>query len=54
MKLLTGSLKGKDWEEVLPEEEQGLWRKILKGFLKLPEITIPKFCVPSEDESGLD
>ena len=41
MKLFTGSLKGKDWEEVLLEEEQETWRQILKGYVRLPKIIIP-------------
>ena len=46
MKLLTGSLKGKGWDEVLPEQDQILWREILKGYVKLPKIIIPRFCLP--------
>ena len=49
MKLLTGSLKGKDWDEVLPDEDQKLWREILKGYVELPNITIPRFCLPSNE-----
>ena len=49
MKLLTGSLKGKDWEEILPEEDQKMWREILKGYVELPNITIPRFCLPSNE-----
>jgi len=52
MKLLTGSLKGKDWDEILPEVEQDLWREILKGYVKLPKITIPRFCLPSKKFSN--
>ena len=48
MKLLTGSLKGKDWEEVLPEEDQETWRQILKGYVNLSDITIPRLCVPGK------
>ena len=43
MKLLMGSLKGKKWEEVLPEEDQIMWREILKGYVELPNITIPVY-----------
>ena len=46
MKLLTGSLKGKDWNETLPEQDQIQWREILKGYVRLPEIIIPRFCLP--------
>ena len=42
MKLLTGSLKGKGWEEVLPEDDQTVWREILKGYVDLPNIVIPR------------
>ena len=35
----------------MPDEEQGIWREILKGYVKLPEITIPRYCVPSKDVS---
>ena len=47
MKLLTSSLKGKGWDEVLPEKEQIVWREILKGCVELPNIVIPRFCLPS-------
>ena len=49
MKLLMGSLKGKAWEEILPEEDQRTWREILKGYVDLPNISIPRFCLPSND-----
>ena len=49
MKLLTGSLKGKEWEEILPEEDQRMWREILKGYVELPKITIPRFCLPKDE-----
>ena len=48
MKLLTGSLKGKECKEILPEEDQIMWREILKEYVDLPGITIPKFCLPSD------
>ena len=54
MKLLTGSLKGKDWEEVLPEEDEKMWREILKGYVELPNITIPRFCLPRNELCSLD
>ena len=47
-----GSLKGKEWEEVLPEEGQIMWREILKGYVELPNTTIPRFCLPSNDVSS--
>ena len=47
MKLLTGSLKGKGWDEVLPEGDQIVWIEILKGYVDLPNIVIPRFCLPS-------
>ena len=49
MKLLTGSLKGKEREEILPEDDQKMWREILKGYVELPNITIPRFCLLSND-----
>ena len=52
MKLLTSSLKGKGWEEVLPEEDQTVWREILKGYVDLPNIVIPRFCLPSNEVSS--
>ena len=52
MKLLTGTLKGKGWEEVLSEEDQTVWRKILKGYVDLPNIVIPRFCLPSNEVSS--
>ena len=52
MKLLTGTLKGKDWEEVLPEQDQAQWREILKGYVELPNITIPRFCLPGSGKSS--
>ena len=52
MKLLTGSLKGREWEEVLPKEDQTTWREILKGYVDLRGITIPRFCLPSDKISS--
>ena len=52
MKLLTGSLKGKDWNEILPEQDQNQWREILKGYVNLPDITIPRFCLPGLAKSS--
>ena len=49
MKLLTGSLKGKGWEEVLPEGDQIVWREILKGYVDLPNIIISRFYLPSNE-----
>ena len=51
MKLLTASLKGKEWDEVLPDEDQEVWRNILKGYVDLPKITIPRFCLPGKNGS---
>ena len=51
-KLLTGFLKGKDWDEILPDEDQGTWREILKGYKDLPEITIPRCCLQRKEISG--
>ena len=48
MKLQTSSLKGKEWDEVLPAEDQEKWREILKSYVNLPEIMIPRFCLPSK------
>lgn len=36
MKLVTGSLKGKVWDEVLPEEDHMVWKEILKGYVDSP------------------
>jgi len=52
MKLLTGSLKGKEWDEVLPEQDQNQWREVLKGYIKLPDITISRFCLPGPGKSS--
>ena len=49
MKLFTGSLKGKEREEILPEDDQKMWREILKGYIELPNITIPRFCLPRNE-----
>ena len=51
MKLQTSSMKGKDWDEVLPDQDQERWREILKGYVNLPEIKIPRFCLPSKRDS---
>ena len=51
MKLQTRSLKGKEWDEVLPDEDQEKWREILKSYVNLPEIVIPRFCLPSERDA---
>ena len=48
MKLQTSSLKGKDWDEVLPAEDQEKWREILKSYVNIPEIIIPRFCLPEK------
>ena len=51
MKLKTSSLKGKEWDEVLPEQDQETWRQILKEYVNLPSIVIPRFCLPSKSLS---
>ena len=51
MKLQTSSMKGKDWDEVLPDQDQERWREILKGYVNLLEIKIPRFCLPSKRDS---
>ena len=48
MKLQSSSMKGKEWDEVLSEQDQETWRQILKEYVNLPEITIPRFCIPSK------
>ena len=35
MKLKTSSLKGKEWDEVLPEQDQETWRQILKEYVNV-------------------
>ena len=52
MKLKTSSLKGKEWDEVLPEQDQEVWRQILKEYVNLPEIVIPRFCLPNKKLSN--
>ena len=51
MKLQTSSMKGKDWNEILPDQDQERGREILKGYVNLPEIMIPRFCLPSKGGS---
>jgi len=51
MKLQTMNLKGRGWEDVLPETEQVFWKDILKGYVNLPSINIPRFCIPSKEIS---
>ncbi len=41
-------MKGKDWDEVLPVEDQEKWREILKSYVNIPEIIIPRFCLPEK------
>jgi len=52
MKLKTSSLNGKEWDEVLPEQDQETWRQILKEYVNLPSIVIPRFCLPSKNVSN--
>ena len=52
MKLQTSSLKGKDWDEILPDQDQERWKEILKGYVNLQEIKIPRFCLPRNEGSG--
>ena len=47
MKLLTAGLKGKEWDEILQDEDQITWKETLKGFVNLPVIKIPRFDLPS-------
>ena len=52
MVLQTSSMKGKKWDKVLPEQDRETWRQILKEYVNLPEITIPRFCLPSKEISN--
>jgi len=40
-------MKGKEWEELLPEEDYVVWKEILKGCVDRPEIKILRFFLPS-------
>ena len=40
MKLLTAGMKGKGWDQILPEDEQRKWIKILKGFCEFTRAKI--------------
>ena len=46
MKLEMLPLQGKDWDEVLSEEDQVKWKNVLKTFVSLTNISIPRCCVP--------
>ena len=45
------AMRGREWDEVLPDQDQETWRQILKEYVNLPEITIPRFCIPSKEVS---
>ena len=53
MKLLTSRMNGKGWDEVLSEDDQKMWKEILKGYVNFPDIKIPRFCLPSSKVSSL-
>ena len=39
-------------DEVLPEQDQETWRQILREYVNLPSIVIPRFCLPSKSLSN--
>ena len=41
------NMKGKECEEVLPDQEQEIWKDILKGYVNIPNIKTPRLCLPS-------
>ena len=45
------AMRGREWDEVLPDQDQETWRQILKEYVNLPEIMIPRFCIPSKEVS---
>jgi len=47
IKLFKRRIKGKKWEEILPEEDLVVWKEILMGCVDLLEIKIPRFFLPS-------
>lgn len=47
MKLQMLGLKGKGQDESLDNNEQDIWKETLRGFVNLPDIKIPRFCLPS-------
>jgi hypothetical protein len=52
-KLVIGTLKGREWEEVLLKEDPGIWKEIFKGRVDLPEIQVPRFCLHSISQFGM-
>ena len=47
MKVQTMGMKNKGWDKVLPDDKQRKWKEVLKGYVNLPEIKFPRFCLPS-------
>ena len=51
MKLELSKLNGFSWDEVLPEEQQSLWRDLLLKYSDYSEIKIPRCCIPGDEVS---
>ena len=44
-------LKGLDWDKEIPSTEQEKWTEIIKMFVDLNDIQMPRCCIPSDEES---
>ena len=51
MKLAMLPLKGFEWDEQIPDNEQAKWNEILMTFVELNDIQMPRCCIPSDEES---
>ena len=52
LKLQSVELNGKDWDEILGEEEQKKWKEKLVEFVTYKELTVNRCCVPSDEMSN--
>ena len=47
MKLELKKIQDLDWDVVIPDDQQAEWKEILRDYVFLHEIMIPRFCIPS-------
>ncbi|XP_023346520.1 uncharacterized protein LOC111715431 [Eurytemora carolleeae] len=47
MKLELMKIQDLDWDVEIPEDQQVEWKEILREYVHLHEIMIPRFCIPS-------
>ena len=50
LKLLLQSLAGMDWDEFIPDEQQGEWKQKLSKLVAFHKLSVPRICIPADKE----